>query len=87
MIDHIAIIGLGYIDLPVALVMAGQFPGAIGFDAAKPRAGSQKADRETGYFAQRYFLHQSPLELLKGATVRCIPGLSNITVSPIYRTR
>ena len=33
--ERIAVIGLGYVGLPVALAFARKFPGAIGFDVNK----------------------------------------------------
>ena len=35
--ERIAVIGLGYVGLPVALAFARKFPGAIGFDVNKEK--------------------------------------------------
>ncbi len=38
--EKIAVIGLGYVGLPVALAFAGKFPGTVGFDINKSRVES-----------------------------------------------
>ena len=35
--ERIAVIGLGYVGLPVALAFARKFPGAVGFDVNKAK--------------------------------------------------
>ena len=35
--ERIAVIGLGYVGLPVALAFARKFPGAVGFDINKEK--------------------------------------------------
>jgi UDP-N-acetyl-D-galactosamine dehydrogenase len=37
MTERIAVIGLGYVGLPVALALAKRFPGTLGFDVDKPK--------------------------------------------------
>jgi UDP-N-acetyl-D-galactosamine dehydrogenase len=37
MSERIAVIGLGYVGLPVALAFARKFPGTIGFDIDKSK--------------------------------------------------
>lgn len=49
MSDRIAVIGLGYVGLPVALAFAKHFPGTIGFDTDPDRVTAlQRADDWTG---------------------------------------
>src|SRR5688572_10740218 len=43
MSERIAVVGLGYVGLPVALAFAKKFPGTIGFDINEPKVASLKA--------------------------------------------
>jgi UDP-N-acetyl-D-glucosamine/UDP-N-acetyl-D-galactosamine dehydrogenase len=46
MTETIAVIGLGYVGLPVAVAFAHAFPGAIGFDISKRRVESLQAGED-----------------------------------------
>jgi len=81
MSDRIAVIGLGYVGLPVALAFAKHFPGTIGFDTDPDRVTAlQRADDWTGETAPQ-ILAASELELthdparLKEANILvvCVP--------------
>ncbi len=49
MTENIAVIGLGYVGLPVAVAMAQKFPGTVGFDISKRRVSTlQAGDDWTG---------------------------------------
>ena len=47
MSERIAVIGLGYVGLPVALAFAKQFVGTVAFDIDRRRVDELRADRET----------------------------------------
>ncbi|MEN6521639.1 MAG: nucleotide sugar dehydrogenase [Armatimonadota bacterium] len=54
MSEKIAVVGLGYVGLPVALAFAKKFPGTIGFDINKDRVESLKQCRDkTGECTER----------------------------------
>ena len=61
MSERIAVVGLGYVGLPVALAFAKRFPGTVGFDVNQEKVASLKAgvDR-TG---------EVPSEVLRGTTL------------------
>ncbi len=44
--EKIALIGLGYVGLPLALALAKKFPGVIGFDVAEKRIADLKAGHD-----------------------------------------
>ncbi len=46
MTEKIAVIGLGYVGLPVAVALAQAFPGTVGFDISKRRVSSLQADED-----------------------------------------
>lgn len=41
--EKIAVIGLGYVGLPVAAALSRKFPGVVGFDISKPRVSALRA--------------------------------------------
>src|SRR5687767_14390910 len=43
MSERIAVVGLGYVGLPVALAFAKKFPGSIGFDINEKKVASRNA--------------------------------------------
>lgn len=45
--EKIAIIGLGYVGLPVAVALAEKFPGTVGFDIKEPRVAELKAGKDS----------------------------------------
>src|ERR1700755_3171592 len=44
--ERIAVIGLGYVGLPVALAFAGHYPGTIGFDIDPARVAALRAGHD-----------------------------------------
>ncbi len=53
MTEHIAIVGLGYVGLPVALAFARKFPDTVGFDVSEARVSALRAGRDwTGEVAE-----------------------------------
>lgn len=61
MTERIAVIGLGYVGLPVAVAFAGQFPGTIGFDINQERVQAlARGEDKTGECA-RATLQNSPI--------------------------
>ena len=46
MTEKIAVIGLGYVGLPVAVALAQAFPGTVGFDISKRRVASLQAGED-----------------------------------------
>ncbi len=46
MAERVAVIGLGYVGLPVAVALAGAFPGTVGFDISKRRVATLNAGED-----------------------------------------
>src|SRR3954464_6464700 len=59
--ERIAVIGLGYVGLPVALAFARKFPGTVGFDIH-----SEKVDELRRGFDRN---HEVPAEVLSKTTL------------------
>jgi UDP-N-acetyl-D-galactosamine dehydrogenase len=59
--EKVAVIGLGYVGLPVALAFARKFPGCVGFDIHK-----EKVDELRRGFDRN---HEVPAEVLKNSTL------------------
>ncbi len=61
--EKIAVVGLGYVGLPVALAVARRFPGCVGFDVNPDRVSSlQRGIDETGELSESE-LRNLPLKL------------------------
>ncbi len=79
MAEKVAIIGLGYVGLPVALAFAREFPGAVGFDIDQGKVEELKR----GYDRN----HELSVEVLKGTTLnmtadpKALPGHSFYVVA------
>src|SRR3954469_20133314 len=72
--EKIAIIGLGYVGLPVALAFARKFPGAIGFDIHREKVDELRR----GYDRN----HEVPESVLKNSTLNMTSDpkdLANVT--------
>ncbi|HEY2509802.1 MAG TPA: nucleotide sugar dehydrogenase [Polyangiaceae bacterium] len=65
--EKVAVIGLGYVGLPVALAFARKFPGCVGFDIHKEKVDELRR----GYDRN----HEVPAEVLKSSTL-------NMTADP-----
>lgn len=76
MSDRIAVIGLGYVGLPVALALADQFPGTIGFDINADRVSSlQKGiDRSNDVSA----------EVLKASALKLTTQIEDLRDCTVY---
>lgn len=57
----IAVIGLGYVGLPVALALAKKFPGTVGFDISESRVRELKNGRDSNGDLQDEEIAASPL--------------------------
>lgn len=74
MIERVAVIGLGYVGLPVALAFARKFPGTVGFDVSQSRVDSLRRGADETGEADPVELRQSDISFtsdpaqLKGAT-------------------
>ncbi len=72
--ERIAVVGLGYVGLPVALAFARRFPDTIGFDVDARKVASLKAgvdrsgDVATADLAASNLTYTSDLDDLRGAT-------------------
>ena len=63
MVEKVAVVGLGYVGLPVALAFARHFPGTVGFDIDRRRVEELLQGRDrTG---------EQHEETLRGTTLRC----------------
>ncbi|MGH8121499.1 MAG: nucleotide sugar dehydrogenase [Rudaea sp.] len=88
MSTRIAIVGLGYVGLPVAVCFAEAFPGTIGFDISERRIASLKQGIDSTSEIESERLKRAALRLtrdpadLRGASVFivCVP-------TPIYKDR
>ena len=61
MMERIAVIGLGYVGLPVALAFAEKFPGVIGFDIDKQKIAALCAGHDATGETEPEILQQTPL--------------------------
>ena len=61
MMERIAVIGLGYVGLPVALAFAEKFPGVIGFDIDKKKIAALCAGHDATGEAEPDALQRTPL--------------------------
>jgi UDP-N-acetyl-D-galactosamine dehydrogenase len=68
--ERIAVIGLGYVGLPVALAFARKFPGAIGFDVNKEKVDELRR----GYDRNQ----EVPEEVLKGSSLKITSDLADL---------
>jgi UDP-N-acetyl-D-galactosamine dehydrogenase len=68
--ERIAVIGLGYVGLPVALAFARKFPGAVGFDVNKEKVDELKR----GYDRNQ----EVPEEVLKSTSLKITSDLADL---------
>ena len=61
MMERIAVIGLGYVGLPVALAFAKKFPGVIGFDIDKKKIAALCAGHDSTGETEPETLRETPL--------------------------
>ena len=72
--ERIAIIGLGYVGLPVALAFARKFPGTVGFDIHEAKVNELKRGYDRNHEVPESVLKETPLKIssdiadLKGVT-------------------
>ena len=76
MSETIAVIGLGYVGLPVALAFAKKFPGTVGFDVhtAKVRELASGHDRN----------REVPEEVLKATSLKCSSDPADIAQATFF---
>lgn len=73
--ERVAVVGLGYVGLPVALSLADRYPGTVGFDIDESRIAELKDGRDRTGEAAPERLRSSSIELtadpekMRGATV------------------
>jgi len=74
--EKIAVLGLGYVGLPVALAFARKFPGTVGFDVhvEKVKELARGYDRN----------HEVPEEVLKGTPLKVSSNLDDIKAATFY---
>src|SRR5665213_1119962 len=74
--QRIAVIGLGYVGLPVAISFAKRFPGTVGFDVDSRRVNALKAgDDWTGEIAS---------DVLKSSALNISSDVSDLTHADIF---
>jgi UDP-N-acetyl-D-galactosamine dehydrogenase len=61
--ERVAIIGLGYVGLPVALALAKQFPGAIGFDVHREKVDELRRGYDRNQEHSAEVLHATTLRM------------------------
>ena len=74
--ERIAVIGLGYVGLPVALAFARKFPGTIGFDVHKEKVDELRR----GYDRNQ----ETSEETLKGSTLRITSDLADLEEATFF---
>jgi UDP-N-acetyl-D-galactosamine dehydrogenase len=76
MTERIAIIGLGYVGLPVALAFARKFPGAVGFDVDREKVSelARGFDRN----------HEQPTDVLKATTLKFSSNLEDLKEATFF---
>jgi UDP-N-acetyl-D-mannosaminuronate dehydrogenase len=75
--ERIAVVGLGYVGLPVALAFARKFPGVVGFDidSGKISELARGFDRN----------HEQPAEVLAASTLKLTSDIRNSKVVDVVR--
>lgn len=63
MSDHIAVLGLGYVGLPVALAFARKFPGTIGFDVDVSKVEELRRGFDRNLEVPKDVLDATPLQI------------------------
>src|SRR3954470_21370589 len=66
--ERIAVIGLGYVGLPIALAFARRFPNTIGFDLNPQRVASLRAGRDETNEVDAEVLANTTLNITTDAT-------------------
>ncbi len=61
--EKIAVIGLGYVGLPVAIALAGKFPDVVGFDIKASRVAALKTGKDDTREVSRERLRESGLRI------------------------
>ncbi|HEY5450806.1 MAG TPA: nucleotide sugar dehydrogenase [Polyangia bacterium] len=61
--ERIAVIGLGYVGLPVALAFARKFPGTIGFDVNREKVDELRRGHDRNQEVSKTELEESPLKI------------------------
>src|SRR5450432_1863855 len=62
MTERIAVVGLGYVGLPVALAFARKFPGTVGFDVYREKVEELRRGHDRN--------REQPTEVLQSTTLR-----------------
>ena len=68
MTERIAVIGLGYVGLPVALALAKHFPGTLGFDVDKGKLEELARGEDRNHEVSRETLRATSLRMNSGAS-------------------
>jgi UDP-N-acetyl-D-galactosamine dehydrogenase len=68
--ERVAVIGLGYVGLPVALAFARKFPGTVGFDVDRDKV----AELRRGFDRN----HEQPADVLTATTLRMTSELADL---------
>src|SRR5213593_2030127 len=63
MSERIAVIGLGYVGLPVALAFARKYPGAIGFDVNREKVDELRRGYDRNHEVSEAVLKESSLKI------------------------
>src|SRR5580693_4183917 len=83
-----AVVGLGYVGLPVALALAGKFAPVIGFDISSRRIGELRSCADVTGEVSEAALHATRLELSDDADVLTRASFIVVTVpTPIDAAR
>ena len=63
MSERVAIVGLGYVGLPVALAFARSFEDSVGFDVSEKRVAELHANRDWTGEASQHDLEETTLKI------------------------
>ncbi len=88
MAEKVAVIGLGYVGLPVAVALAGAFPGTVGFDISKRRVATLQAGEDWTGEIESQTLKQCGIRITDKAEDLAGASIFIVTVpTPIDRER
>lgn len=74
--ERIAVIGLGYVGLPVALAFARKFPGTVGFDIDRAKVDELRRGFDRN--------HEQPVDVLKATSLKMTADMADLQGSTLF---